>query len=73
MTLRPAYLIQLVTNVYSARDLIRGRTVPPIRSGPGPWDGRAPVRFADLPPADQELMQDAYDATRELLGKERMQ
>ena len=38
---RRIHIINLATNVYSARDQHRGRTVPAIREG-GPWDGRAP-------------------------------
>ena len=35
-------IARLATSVYSARDLIRGRTVPAIREG-GSFDGRAIV------------------------------
>ena len=62
-------IIRVITNLAKhkkAMDEFRGRTVPPIREG-GTWDGRH-VRFADLPLADQEMMQAAYDAGRELLG-----
>ena len=41
-TARRLHIISLATSVYSARDLIRGRTVPPIREGGG-FDGRAIV------------------------------
>ena len=44
---RRDHIARLVTNVYSARDQHRGRTVPPIREG-GAWDGRAPGDEEDM-------------------------